>query len=523
MMDLTEIRQSPEKALELILQLSGAVEKRDSEIEQLQEELRLALYRKFGRSSEKADDSQRELFEEHIPESEANADEEETTIPSHTRKKAGRKPLDPSIPREVIVHDIPEEEKICGCGHHLDKIDEEISERLQVIPEQLYVEQHIRPKYGCRHCEGSGDEDKPVFRIAPAPPSILPGSIVTSGLLAFILVNKFCDHLPFYRQEKRFERIGAHISRQNMSNWMRKVYQKLQFFEDLFKKKIKEGPVIQMDETTIQVLGEENRPDTSNSYMWLARGGPPQTPLVIYEYHETRSSLHAKDVLEGYSGYLQTDGYKAYETALKDSESIIHVGCLAHARRKFVEASKASKKAGSAQIAVKKIREIYRVEKELGADDLNEQEFLAQRHEKVQPLLDDLKGWLDDKALKIRPESATGKAVAYALGQWRKIVRYLDCPYLTPDNNAAERAIKPFVVGRKNWLFAGSPGGAKAGSLFYSLIETAKANDLNPYGYLKWIFDQVAGMDEKFDREKLLPWNCDREKILEMAVKGMGN
>ena len=383
------------------------------------------------------------------------------------------------------------------------------------------MEQHIRPKYACRHCEGSGDEDKPVFRIAPAPPSILPGSIVTSGLLAFILINKFCDHLPFYRQEKRFERIGAYISRQNMSNWMNKVYQSLQFLEDMFKEKIKEGPVLQMDETTVQVLGEDNRPDTSNSYMWLARGGPPRTPLVIYEYHETRSSQHAKDFLSGYSGYLQTDGYQGYEIALKDNDSIVHVGCLAHARRKFVEASKASKKAGSAQIAVKKIRKIYRIEEELRTENLDEQDFLDQRQMKVKPLLNDLKDWLDEKAVKIRPQSATGKAVAYTLGQWEKIVRYLDSPYLTPDNNAAERAIKPFVVGRKNWLFAGSPNGAKASSLFYSLIETAKENNLNPYGYLKWLFDQVAGLKGHNDREKLLPWNCDREKILKMTIKGL--
>nr|WP_246157127.1 IS66 family transposase [Oceanispirochaeta crateris] len=167
--------------------------------------------------------------------------------------------------------------------------------------------------------------------------------MVTSGLQAFILVNKFCDHLPFYRQEKRFERIGAHISRQDMSNWTNKVYDFLQFLMDIFKEKIKEGPVIQMDETTVQVMGEENRPDTSKSYMWLARGGPPESPLVIYEYHETRSSQHAKAFLEGFSGYLQTDGYQAYETALDGNDDIVHVGCMAHARRKFVEDAKASK------------------------------------------------------------------------------------------------------------------------------------------------------------------------------------
>lgn len=306
-----------------------------------------------------------------------------------------------------------------------------------------------------------------------------------------------------------------------MSNWVNKAYLVLQFLEEFFKKKIKEGPVIQMDETTVQVLNEPERPDISKSYMWLARGGPPGTPLVIYEYHETRKSQHAKTFLEGFSGYLQTDGYEAYNTAVKGNKSIVHVGCLAHARRKFVEAAKASKKAGSAQVAVSKIRKIYRVEEELRAKDLDEKDFLNQRQNLVTPLLQDLKSWLDDKAVKVRPSSNTGKAISYTLGQWDKIIRYLDSPYLTPDNNAAERSIKPFVVGRKNWLFSGSPGGAKASSLFFSLIETAKANNLNPYGYLKWIFDQVAVMDDDFDGEKLLPWNCDKEEVTRMAFKGL--
>jgi transposase len=516
-MELAEIQALPENAQEYIQSL-------ETKVELLTEELRLALLKRFGRSSEKLVPEQPELFEETPVESEVETEQDEyVSVPAHKRKKGGRKPLDPNLPREIIIHDIPEEEKLCGCGAELVKIDEVVTERLQVIPEQLYVERHIRPKYACRHYEGSGDEEKPVFRIAPAAPSILPGSIVTSGLLAFILVNKFCDHLPFYRQEKRFERIGVRISRHDMSNWMSKVYEKLSFMEELFKKKLKEGPVIQMDETTVQVLNEPERPDTRKSYMWLARGGPPKAPLVFYEYHETRSSEHAKNFLDGYSGYLQTDGYKGYDAALKENEDIIHVGCLAHARRKFVEAAGASKKAGSAEIAIKKIRDIYLIEKELREKGLEEEEFAAQRKAEAGPLLEDLKIWLDDKAEKIRPTSLTGEAVRYTLGQWEKIVRYLECAHLTPDNNAAERGIKPFVVGRKNWLFAGSPDGAKASSLFFSLIETAKENNLNPYGYLKWIFDQAAVMDEHFDRENLLPWNCDREEVQRMAFAPLGH
>ncbi len=493
----------------------------EEEIEELQNKLRLALFKKFGISSEKIDLSQIEFFE--VPEIDEEPIEDDTTIivASHPRKKPGRKPLDPAIPRKIIIHDINEEDKICGCGHNLVKVGEEITERLQIIPEVVYVEQHVRPKWACRHCEGSGDEENPVFRIAPTPPTMIPGSISTAGLLAFIFVNKFVDHLPFYRQEKRFERIGAHISRQNMSNWSLKVYETLKPLEKLLKKEVKTGSYIQMDETPLQVMGEAERPDTSKSYMWLARGGPPETPTIYYNYQETRKAQFVKDFLEDYSGFLQSDGYIGYEAALKGNKDIIHVGCLAHARREFFDATKALKKAGSAHIALKKIAKIYHKENELKDLELTEDEFLERRLTEVKPLLDDFKKWLNDKAQKVRPGSDTGKAIRYILGQWDKIICYLDCAELTPDNNAAERSIKPFVIGRKNWLFSGSPTGANASALLFSLIETAKANNLNPYGYLKYIFEETPKIKSENEFKKFLPKNCDRERINQLQFNGL--
>ncbi|MCK5736299.1 MAG: IS66 family transposase [Spirochaetaceae bacterium] len=445
----------------------------ERKVDQLQEKLRLALYRKFGRSSEKIDPNQQELFGEAEVEADVpEAEESTTTVSSHTRKKVGRKPLDPNIPRQEVIHDIPEEEKLCGCGARLSKVDEVVSEELEIIPEQVFVKRHIYPKYACRCCEGSGDEDKPVFRVAKAEPRLLPGSIASPALLAFILVNKFTDHLPFYRQENRFERIGAHISRQDMSNWTLKSYAVLKILEELFVKKIKEGPVLQMDETPVQVMKEPERPDIRKSYMWLARGGPPDAPLVYYKYHPTRDAGYIRDFLKCYSGFLQTDGYAAYDSALKDNELIIHVGCMAHLRRKFHEAAKGSRKAGGSHIALGKIQKIYRVEEELRGLEMDAAEFLARRKEQVVPLLVDFKTWLDEKALQVRPSSAFGQAISYASSQWTKVIRYLESPYLTPDNNAAERSIKPFIMGRKNWLFSGSPRGADASCFFYSMIET---------------------------------------------------
>jgi len=495
----------------------------ENRIEILEEKLRLALYQRFGRSSEKIDPNQQELFGEAEVEAESPETEEPATVvSSHTRKKAGRRPLDPNIPREDVIHDIPEEEKVCGCGTRLSKIDEVVSEELETIPEQVFVKRHIYPKYACRCCEGSGDEDKPTFRVANAEPRLLPGSIASPSLLAFVLVNKFTDHLPFYRQEKRFERIGAHISRQDMANWSIRAYQELRILEELFVTKIKEGPVIQMDETPVQVMREPGRSDTCKSYMWLARGGPPDAPLVYYKYHPTRNALFIKEFLFGYSGFLQTDGYAAYDSALKENEGIIHVGCMAHLRRKFHEAAKGSAKAGGPHIALSKIQKIYRIEEELRSQNLDELTFLETRREQVQPLLEDFKAWLDEKAVQVRPSSVFGKAIAYASSEWGKVIRYLESPYLTPDNNGAERSVRPFVLGRRNWLFSGSPRGANASCFFYSMIETAKENGLNPYGYLKWVFETAPWL-AKSDYEKLLPWNCEPDRINRYHNNRLGN
>lgn len=212
--------------------------------------------------------------------------------------------------------DIPEEEKQCACGHTLTRISEETSEKLHVIPPKIWVERIVRPKYACKACEGSGDEENPAARIVGVRPAIIPKSIATPSLLSFIIVNKFIDHLPYYRQEKRFERIGIHISRQNMSNWQQAAFEKLESLIECLKEHIHSGPVINMDETPVQVMGEPERKNTSQSYMWLARGGPPKRPALLYSYRETRSSRHIKELLTRFSGYLQTDGYEAYETAI---------------------------------------------------------------------------------------------------------------------------------------------------------------------------------------------------------------
>jgi len=483
----------------------------------LEERYQLLLYKRFCRAAETVDKNQPLLFDSEAPDTDVEPETEpaETEeIPSYTRKKPGRKAIDDSLQRQDVVIDIPESEKQCACGCALVRIGEEVSERLQVVPARMWVERIIRPKYACRNCEGSGDEEKPAVRIASAPASLIPGSIVTPGLLAFVFINKYADHLPFYRQEKSFERIGIHISRQNMSNWQQHVYSKLIPLQTLMKDHLKAGPVLQMDETTVQVMNEEGRENTQKSYMWLARGGPPGNPVVMYEYRETRAASNIHSFLEGFSGFLQTDGYEGYGSALKTHPDIIHVGCLAHARRKFFEASKVSKKATTAEEGIKNIKALYRIETDLRAQNLTDSVFLEKRKELCVPVLEAFKKWLEEQNTLVLPSSLTGNAIAYTLKQWSRLIAYLETPFLTPDNNASENAIRPFVLGRKNWLFSGSPDGAKSSCFMYSLIETAKQNELNPLEYLTLLFEKVPQAQTTNDWKALLPWNVKNLQAL---------
>jgi transposase len=488
--------------------------------EALKEAYLLLTHHRFGRSSEQSTDMG-ELFGGLETAEEKSAIETEgdsIEVCHHRRKKRGRKPIDENIPRIEILHDIAEEDKKCACGNDLGQIGVEVDERLQVIPEQFYVEKHVYPRYACKRCEGSGDEEKAAVRVAPREKTIIAGSIATSGLLAFILVNKFCDHLPFYRQEKRFERIGVRISRQDMSNWTIAAYERVKPLIKLMRSQLLSGPLIQMDETPVQVMGEPGRSNTAKSYMWLARGGPPEAPVTLYSYRESRAGKHPREFLEGYEGYLQTDGYDAYDSAFKENKKISQVGCFAHSRRKFHEASKATKKkVGSAEEGLKYINQLFRIERDLRGQGLSDDVFVEERKKLAQPVLEKFHRWLNKKSNHVLPGSLLGKAVGYTLRQWKKLVRYLEAPYLRPDNNGAERAIRPFVCGRKNWLFSGSPTGADASCAIYSLIETARQNGLDPYAYLYYLFEQIPTLEGGF--EQLLPSNIDHAAVKSAFLK----
>ena len=477
----------------------------------LKEQYDAMMYKKYVRSAEELSKSQQQsLFtEEAGPETPEENETEKQEIKSYTRKKPGRKPIDPNLRRVEVIVDIPEEEKICSCGEKLTRIGEESSEKIEIIPQSIFVNKIIRPKYACRHCEGTADENSPVVRIAPVPPTIVPRSIAGASLLSYIMIHKYQDHLPFYRQEVQFKRLGIEISRQDMCNWQQQIYENLLPLFKLLEKIIKTGTVMRMDETTLQVMGEEGRSDIQKSCMWLARGGPPDKTVVLYRYRLTKASCHAREFLEGFKGYLQTDGSENYDAAVRDYPEIIHVGCFAHARRKFFEASKAAPASLSAEEGIKHIRKLYELEARLRKENREENDFINERKKQAEPILSAFRAWLE-KRNDVIPSAKLGQAIAYTLRQWNKLIAYLESPYLTPDNNASENAIRPFVCGRKNWLFNKSPKGADSSCGMYTLIETAKQNGIEPLKYLNELFVKAPYASTSEDWEKLLPWNISK-------------
>ncbi len=526
-LDVSTLPDSPDLLKEFVLDLQkelGSLRKMyDKENEFLREQIRLLRAQLYGRKSEKiipVDGPQPlPLFDMPEPEGLDQEPEEEIQVPGHTRKKRGRKPLPDNLPRVEKVHDIREEDKVCSCGCKLKRIGEETSEQLDVIPAKIQVLRHIRPKYACPACEGVED-DGPTVKIAPVPPQIIPKSIVSPGLLAHILTGKFIDHTPFYRQEKQLIRLGVDVSRTSMCRWAMQAASACQPLLNLLEEEVLAGLFIQADETTLQVLNEPGRSPTTKSYMWVFRRGDPERPILIYQYHPTRAGDVAHAFLRDFKGTVQTDGYSGYDF-LDRIEAIRHIGCWAHARRKFTDVTKAqgkNHKACAADKALGYIKRLYKLEKNARDKKFSPQQIYQIRQNEAKPILDDFEKWLAKKKLQTPPKGLLGKAVAYTLNQWHRLVGYIEDGNASIDNNMAENSIRPFVVGRKNWLFSGTPEGAHASALLYSLIETAKANKLEPYAYLRYIFEKLPVAETLEDYEALLPWNIIREQLTSPAA-----
>ena len=499
---------------------SKRVSELESRVDVLMEALRLARHKQFGSSSEKSEDTLMEqlsfLFNEAEVFSAAEKETERnvTVVAAHQRHKKHEYTLD-NIPEGIetrqVEHRLEGEDLVCPqCGDTMTEIGKEVVRTLEIIPAQMVVREDIYYTYACQTCNKE-DIETPVVK-APREKNIIPGSFATPEAIAHIMTQKFVMGSPLYRQEQEINRKGIHLSRQTMSNWILKATEDYlaPVYEQLHKELLKRD-VLHADETTLQVLHEPGKKPQSDSYMWLYRtSGDTGKPIVLYEYQPGRGAKHPKEFLSGYKGYLHTDGYAGYHDL---GEDITVVGCWAHARRKFDEAVKSlpkgKAKGSSASQGLTYCNLLFGIEQEI-ADKTAEQRY-EERLKQAKPVLDAMFAWANSRTAA--PKSALGKAFHYIKEQWPYLTNYLKDGRLELSNNRAERSIKPFVIDRKNFLFANTPKGATGSAIMFSLIQTAIENGLDPYRYLTWLLKQAkdADLTDAQVVQNLLPWNASAE------------
>jgi transposase len=473
-------------------------------IQQLEEHLLRDRRKQFGPSSEVLANPHPNLFDEPEAastemdaEDQAEKPEAELDKPASGRKRRKAFRIPPELPRVEIIHDLPESQKICPHdGTALKHIDSEIHEQLDIIPAQVQVLRHIRHTYACPCCEQH-------VVTASKPKQPIEKGMASPRLLAMITTQKYVDGLPLYRQEQIFERLGLELDRTTQANWMMKCGALVQPLINLIHEQMLEQSVLHMDETRVQVLDEPNRKAQSQSYMWVMRS--IERPAVLFNYAPGRSGEIPKQLLEGYRGALMVDAFDGYNAVCKQNE-ITRLGCWAHARRGFYDAKLAygANRTGKADEVLTLIQALYQVERE--AKDKPPDERLALRQSRSVKILAQLRTWLDQHLDKTLPKSILGKAARYLDHQWPHLSHFVEDGRYPIDNNPAENAIRPFVIGRKNWLFSATPKGADASANLYSLIETAKANGLEPHAYLTHIFTHLPNAQTVVEIEALLPW-----------------
>ena len=463
-------------------------------IKELKDTILLLQRRKFAPTSEQIkDEAQLMLFNEleDIIDTGKEEEEEKESITYERKKRGKRKPIPDNIPRIDDIIDLTEEEKV-GMKY----IGDEITEKLEIEPAKITVRRIIKKKYA--PIEGDG----PVVCAKNPKKELLPKSIASASLVAYIITAKYVDALPLYRQEKIFERISAELKRQTMARWLIQVSEKLTPLYNLMQDICLDKNYLEMDETRIQVLKEDGKKATSKSYMWV-RYSPGKNPIVLYDYSPTRSGDVPVELLTGFNGILQVDGYDGYSKVCEQN-NLTRAGCWDHARRKFFDAAKTSGGKGTGKKAVNIIKKLYKIEEKILGLPLEEK--LKIRQEKSKPILDEFKAWVDETRQKITPKSVAGKAINYTYNEWKYLTVFLDHPEINISNCLVENSIRPFAVGRKNWLFSNSVDGANASAMYYSLIETAKANGLEPFDYLNRMLDKLPAAETLEDYQRLLPF-----------------
>ena len=484
-------------------------------VDWLMEQFRLSRKKEFGQSSEKSEYIQLNLFNEAEATADANVPEPELTeIKRHYRKKAKAAPdrMPEGLPVETIIHDLPEDERDCPeCGCKMHVMGKDIRQELKLIPAQAVIVEHVRNVYACRECEKDSC-GVPIVK-APVDVPVIKGSFASPEAIAHIMTQKFEMGSPLYRQEQEWNRNGIMLSRQTMSNWLLKASEDwLEPIYEVFHEILLNQKVLHADETVLQVLKEPDKPPSSKSYMWLYRTGIySNAQIVLFDYQPDRSAKRPKEFLKGYEGYLHTDGYDCYHGLSKE---IVIVGCMAHVRRKFMEALDAMKpedRGGSIALAGKEYCDrLFRIERDISECTTEERHECRQKTSA--PLLKEFSNWLAGTG--VSSKTVTGGAVRYARDQYQYYSNYLLDGRLEISNNRAERSIKPFVIDRKNFLFANTPRGARSAAVIFSIIQTARENGLNAYDYLSFVFRKAPNWDIRNNPDTfnlLLPW-CEHVK-----------
>ena len=487
----------------------------------LKERLAKMMHKMFAAKSEVRSTEQKDMFfneaEAHaaatqaVPAQEESQADQGTDVASHKRKR-GRKPLDPALPRQVERHELPESERICPHdGATLTEIGVEVSEQIEVIPQQVRVIRHERVKYACPCCDGA-------LRLAPKPAQIIPKGLFTAGALAWMTTAKYEDGLPLYRQAALLGRFGGtDLSRNTMAASMVRVGQAVQPIINLLRDHLLDSPITFGDETRVQVLKEPGRAAQTQSFMWAQMtdgSGPTGTgpPIRLFGYSPSRGAGAAQNLYAGIrvGSVLMSDGYEVYNQ-IAQLHQLVHLGCWAHCRRYFIEALDALPKHARTpeQPAVQFIEligQLYAVESRADDCKIDPQARLGERQGHSVPVLERIQALLLTHLHAVVPGSLLGKALHYLSAQWVKLSRFVTDGSYPIDNNPCENSIRPFVIGRRNWLFADTVGGANASANLYSLLQTCKVNRIDPHRYLAALFTALPLASTADDYEALLPW-----------------
>ncbi|RIY40475.1 IS66 family transposase [Neopusillimonas maritima] len=469
---------------------------KDTTIARLTHEIAVLRRFRFGKKSEQVNGVQGSLLEEAVTADIAAIEQELQQLTDHPRKavpqqQAKRQALPPDLPRVEIRHE--PDSATCSCGCQLQRIGEDVAEKLDYIPGIARVERHIRGKWACRQCE--------TLTQAPVPAHIIDKGLPTTGLLAHVLVSKYADHLPLYRQQKIFERAGVKLPTSTLADWVGVCGVHLQPLVDALHQAILKHDVLHADETPVQVLRPETGKKTHRAYLWAyAPGAFEDLKAVVYDFAPSRAGEHARAFLGSWQGNLVTDDYTGYKKTFQE-QGVTEIGCMAHARRKFFELH-ANNQSQIAEQALQYFGQLYDIERE--AKTLTPQERRRIRQTHAKPVIDQLHAWLLAQRLRVPDGSGIAKALDYSLKRWAALTHYLDNGWLPIDNNHIENQIRPVALGRKNWLFAGSLRAGRRAAAVMSLIHSARLNGHDPHAYLKDVLTRLPTHSNR-RIEELLP------------------